>query len=216
MQYTYAKSIDNAAPGGRNQGGSLIAQNWLDLHAERGLSNFDQRHLANVGVQYTTGMGLGGGTLAAGWRGRLLTDWTFATQITAGSGLPLTPIYFTAVKGAGVTGSIRPDYTGASVYDAPSGFHLNRAAYAAPASGEWGNAGRNTISGPSQLSLNGSVSRTFPLGDRLLLDLRVEAINALNHPVFPSWVSVVTGAQFGLPNPANPMRSVQTVARLRF
>ncbi len=39
------------------------------------------------------GMGLGGGTLLGGWQGGLFKDWTLATQITAGSGLPLTPVY---------------------------------------------------------------------------------------------------------------------------
>lgn len=216
LQYTFAKSIDNAALGGRSQGGALVAQNWLDLSAERGLSNFDQRHLLNASVQYTTGMGLGGGTLVGGWRGRLLKDWTFATQITAGSGLPLTPVYFTGVRGAGVTGSIRPDVTGVSVYDAPPGFHLNRAAFAAPQEGAWGNAGRNSITGPSQFTLNGSLSRVFPIRDRINLDLRLEANNALNHPVYPSWVSIVTSAQFGLPDQVNQMRSMQIVARMRF
>ena len=65
---------------------SAIAQNWLDLSAERGLSTFDQRHLLNVQMQYTTGMGFGGGTLLSGWRGALFKEWTVATQITAGSG----------------------------------------------------------------------------------------------------------------------------------
>src|ERR1035438_5397579 len=45
LQYTYSKSIDDAALGGRNQGTAVITQNWLDLSTERGLSNFDQRHL---------------------------------------------------------------------------------------------------------------------------------------------------------------------------
>ncbi len=226
VQYTFAKSIDDAALGGqnqpgenqgaRNQGGALIAQNWLDLRAERARSNFDQRHLVSVQAQYTTGMGLGGGTLVGGWRGGLFKDWTFNSQITAGTGLPLTPIYFAAVKGTGVTGTIRPDYTGAPLYDAPAGLFLNPEAYAAPAPGRWGNAGRNSITGPSQFTLNASLSRTFTASDRLSFDFRLEAINALNHPVFPSWNTVVTSAQFGLPNPANPMRSLQTVARLRF
>jgi hypothetical protein len=139
-----------------------------------------------------------------------------ASQITVGSGLPLTPVYLAAVGGTGVTGSIRPDYTGASVYNAPAGFHLNPAAYGAPAPGQWGNAGRNSITGPSQFSLNGSMGRTFQVGDRLTLDLRIDATNALNHVTFPSWNTTVTSAQFGLPNPANAMRSVQTLVRVRF
>ncbi|MGF2075464.1 hypothetical protein, partial [Enterococcus casseliflavus] len=90
------------------------------------------------------------------------------------------------------------------------GLFLNPAAYAAPASGRWGNAGRNTITGPAQFTLNASLGRVFRLNDRLNFDLRIDAANALNHPVFPSWNTTVTNSQFGLPNPANPMRTVQT------
>jgi hypothetical protein len=216
LQYTFAKSIDNAALGGRNQGGALIAQNWLDVASERALSNFDQRHVVSLHAQYTTGMGLRGGTLIGGWKGGLFKDWTVSSQINAGTGLPLTPVYFAAVRGTGVTGSIRPDYTGADVHEGPAGLFLNPAAYRAPSAGRWGNAGRNSITGPSQFNMNASLSRTFRVSDRLSLDFRVDASNALNHPVFPSWVTLVTSSQFGLANPANPMRTVQTTARLRF
>ena len=37
----------------------------------------------------------------------LLRDWTFTSQLTAGSGLPLTPVYLTSLAGTGVTGTIR-------------------------------------------------------------------------------------------------------------
>ena len=216
LQYTFSKSIDDAALGGRGQGGTLIAQNWLDLRAERGLSNFDQRHLLNFQTQYTTGMGLHGGALAGGWKGTLLKEWVFATQITAGTGLPLTPIYLAAVTGTGVTGSIRPDYTGAPLYTAPPGFFLNPAAYAAPQPGHWGNAGRYSITGPAQFSMIASMGRTFRMSDRASLDFRIDSANALNHVTFPSWNTTVTSAQFGLPNPANPMLSLQTILRARF
>jgi len=215
-QYTYAKSIDDSALGGRGQGTSVIAQNWLDLSAERGLSNFDQRHLLTLQMQYTTGMGLGGGALLSGWRGALLKEWTVATQITAGSGLPLTPVYLTAVAGTGVTGSIRPDYTGAPLYAAPAGLYLNPAAYVAPAAGQWGDAGRNSITGPGQLAVNVSLGRTFRLKDRFHLDLRFDSTNALNHVTYTSWNTTVTSAQFGLPVAANAMRAVETSLRLRF
>jgi hypothetical protein len=215
-QYTLSKSIDDSALGGRGQGGSVVAQNWLDLSAERGLSNFDQRHLLNVQMQYSTGMGIGGGTLLSGWRGTLFKDWTFVSQITAGTGLPLTPVYLAAVQGTGVTGSIRPDYTGALLYSGSPGFFLNRAAYAAPPLGQWGNAGRDSITGPAQFTLNASVGRTFRVGDRLSADLRVDSANPINHVTFPSWNTTVTSAQFGLPNAANAMRSLQTTLRVRF
>jgi hypothetical protein len=211
LQYTFAKAIDDAALGGRGQGGQVIAQNWLNLAAERGLSNFDQRHLATAQLQYTTGIGVAGGTLLRGWKGAAYKGWTFIANITAGSGMPLTPVYVAAVRNTGVTGSIRPDYTGAPVYAAPAGRFLNPAAYVAAAAGLWGDAGRNSITGPGQFAVNASMGRSF--GD---FDLRFDSTNALNHVTFPSWNTVVNGAQFGLPNAANAMRSVQATLRWRF
>jgi hypothetical protein len=204
------------------------AQNWLNLSAERGLSTFDQRNLLNAQIQYTTGVGIGGGSLLTGWRGRLLKRWTVLGQFAAGSGLPQTPIYLAAVTGTGVTGSIRPNVTGASVYDAPAGFHLNAAAYTAPVAGQWGNARRNSITGPNTFTFNASLARTFRLKDRYNLDLRVDSTNLLNHVVFSAWNTTLnpvsspgstfasTSPLFGLPASANAMRSLQTTMRLRF
>jgi len=214
--YTYSKSIDDGVLGGRGQGGMFVAQNWLDLAAERGLSSFDQRHLLNVQVQYSSGAGLGGGALLSGWKGALFKEWTATTNITVGSGLPLTPVYFAAVARTGTTGTLRPDYTGAPLYAAPPGLNLNPAAFTAPPPGQWGNAGRDTITGPGQFVLNASFGRTFPWGDRRNVDLRFDAANALNHVTYPNWNTTFGSAQFGLPNAANAMRSIQTTLRVRF
>jgi hypothetical protein len=213
LQYTYSKSIDDAPVGGWDPGSS--AQNWRNLSAERGLSSFDQRHLMNFQMQYSTGMGVGGGALMTGWKGRLAKQWTITSAFTAGSGLPLTPVYLSAVSGTGVTGTIRPDVTGASPYAAPSGYFLNPAAYAAPAPGNWGDAGRNSITGPAQFSLNASLGRTFQVRDRVMLDLRIDCANFINHVTFPNWNTTINSTQFGLPNSANPMRTVQITLRAR-
>jgi hypothetical protein len=170
----------------------------------------------NLQVQYTSGMGIGGGALTGGWAGRLLKEWTVSSQINAGSGFPLTPVILTPVKGTGMTGSIRPDRTGASLYAAPPGLFVNPEAYAPPASGRWGNAGRNSIIGPAQFALNASIGRTFRVKDRLALDLRVDSSNAINHVTYPSWNTMFGSSQFGLPATANPMRAVQTTLRARF
>jgi hypothetical protein len=205
VQYTWAKAIDNAALAGV---GFLIAQNWLDLGAERGRSNFDQRHVVAFNTQYTTS--------ASGRKGTFLREWTVTTQMNFGTGMPLTPTYFSPVRGTGVTGSIRANYTGADIYDAAPGRELNPAAFAIPAPDQWGNAGRNTITGPSQFTLNASASRTFRWGDRVNADLRVDATNVLNHPVFSTWNTVISSAQFGLPTAAAQMRTIQTSLRARF
>jgi trimeric autotransporter adhesin len=251
LQYTYSKSIDDdsilggqgpvattstsgagigatTAAASSSPQTSAIAQNWLDLNAERGLSTFDQRNLLNAQIQYTTGVGLGGGSLLSGWRGKWMKRWTVLGQFAAGSGLPQTPVYLAAVTGTGFTGPLRPRVTGASVYDAPAGFHLNAAAYTAPLPGQWGDARRNSITGPNTFTFNASLARTFRLKDRYNLDLHVDATNLLNHVVFTSWNTTLNPASipgstlastsplFGLPAAANAMRSLQTTMRLRF
>ena len=151
-----------------------------------------------------------------GWRGRLFKGWTVLTTIVAGTGLPQTPVYLAAVPGTGFTGTIRPDSTGASIYASPAGVHLNAAAYTAPLPGKWGTAGRNSITGPDQFSLNSSLVRSFRPSSRFYVDLRVDATNVLNHGVFTGWNTTVNSTQFGLPIAANPMRNLETSLRLRF
>jgi hypothetical protein len=231
LLYTYSKSIDDdAVLGGQgpNAAGATsqtaatasIAQNWLNLRGERGLSTFDQRHLLTTSFQYTTGTGLSGGTLMSGWRGRFYKEWTVAGQIVAGSGLPETPVYLAATNGTGVTGSLRPDRTSASLYSTSAGHFLNAAAYTAPQAGQWGSAGRDSITGPGSLTFNGSLSRTFRITKEYNLDIRVDATNLLNHAVFTSYNMTINptlvSPTFGLPASTNPMRSLQTTARLRF
>ena len=104
--------------------GSAIAQDWLNLDAEWAPSNFDQRHLLTAQVQYTTGVGVTGGGMLDGAAAKFLRGWTITSQLTAGSGLPLTPVYLTSVPGTGVTGTIcARALTGASA-DAPDGFYV--------------------------------------------------------------------------------------------
>ncbi len=226
LAYTFSKSIDDAAALARPDasanraaapptglGNLAIAQDWRDLAAGRGLSSFDQRHVVTLQTQYSTGMGLGGGTLLSGWKGALSKGWTLASQVTAGTGLPQTPVYFSPVEGTGITGTIRPDYTGAPLY---AGRLLNPAAYSPPRTGQWGNAGRNSITGPAQFLLNASLGRTFQVTDRSNLDLRIDANNALNRVNFSAWNTTVNSRQFGWPAAANAMRSLQTTLRWRF
>jgi hypothetical protein len=163
-------------------------------------------------------MGVAGGTLLDGWKGTLFKDWTVVSQITAASGTPLSPVYPAAVAGTGFSGSIRPDYTGAPLYAAPPGLHLNPLAYTAPAQDQWGNAGRNSIEGPRQFSLVAGMTRTFRLRDRLNMDFRLDSTNAINHVTYQAWNTIwnAKNGQFGLPTQANPMRTVTATVRVRF
>jgi hypothetical protein len=220
VQYTLSKAADDAgAFTGVSMSGSAIAQDWRHLDAEWGPSNFDQRHLLTAQFQYTSGVAVSGGSRLDGALGSLaslLRGWTFTSALQAGSGLPMTPVYLTSVSGTGVTGTIRPDVTGAPADATPAGFFFNPSAYAAPAPGTWGNAGRNSLIGPKQFSLDAGIGRTFTWGDRLNLDWRLNATNVLNRVTYTAVNTIVGSPQFGLPTLANPMRKVQASLRLRF
>ncbi len=217
VQYALSKATDDAgAFTGVSMSGSAIAQDWQHLDAEWGPSNFDQRHLLTAQFQYTTGVGVAGGAFVDGVRGSLLKGWTFTSQLAAGSGFPLTPVYLTSVAGTGITGTIRPDVSSAATNAAPAGFVVNPAAYAPPAAGQWGNAGRNSITGPRQFSLDAGIGRIFQWGDRLTLDWRLNATNVLNRVTYAAVNTIAGSPQFGLPTLANPMRKLQSSLRLRF
>jgi len=192
-----------------------IAQDWRNPHGERSLSSFDQRQLVNLQAQYTSGQGLGGGTLLSGWRGRALKEWTLAGNLTVGTGMPETPIYPAAVPGTGFSSILRPALTGAPIYTSGSAAHLNAAAYTAPVGG-WGTAGRNSITGPGQLTFNTQMARTFRPHGKWYLDVAIGANNLLNHPAYTSWNNLITSEQFGYPASASAMRSVQTTFHLRW
>ena len=211
--YTLTKATDNASSFG-GPGGN-IAQNWLDLEAERAPSSFEQRHLFRFNISYNTGQGIAGGALRTGVLGTLLNGWNMNANLTAGSGTPRTPVYrVTSV--AGVTGTVRADLTGEPIGDAPGGYYANPAAFAPPAPGSWGNAPRNSIRGPAQFLLNAGLSRNIPVANRFSLTWSVNATNVLNRVTYSSINTTVGSPQFGLPVSTNGMRRITTRLNVGF
>jgi hypothetical protein len=207
--YTHSRAIDNA----------VQAQDYLDTSAERALSSSSRPNVVNLNWQYSTAVGRGGGMLIQGWKGTVLKDWTLTNAISVGSGMPLTPTVGgvrSTTTGTGITGSLRADATGLPVNAAASGQPFNYLAFALPANGLWGNAGRDTITGPSQFSLNGSLGRTFRVTERKSIDLRFDATNALNHVTFRSFNTTIGSNTLGLLSGPSNMRSMTATLRFRF
>jgi hypothetical protein len=211
--YTLTKATDNASSFG-GPGGS-VAQNWLDLEGERGPSSFEQRHQYRFTVNYNSGQGLGGGALRSGLLGRMINGWGMTANLTAGSGTPRTPIY-RVTQVAGVTGTVRANLTGASLDDVPDGYYANPAAFGPPAPGEWGNAPRNSIRGPSQFSLNATASRNFSVRNRYSFNWSLNATNVLNRVTYSNINTTVGSEQFGLPIGTGTMRRISTRINVSF
>lgn len=216
--YTFGKSIDNASSFGGG-GGATVAQDDKNLRAERGISSFDRRHTFNLFYMFSTATGRGGGgSVTRQVHNALWRDWTLTGGVTIRSGSPMTAQVLgnqSDVGGTGAVGSGRADATGLPLY-AGSGF-FNLAAFTVPPPGRYGNAGRNTIRGPSAFTMNMSFGRTFRLKDnRRSLDLRAEANNALNSVNISRIGTVVNARTYGLPLAAGNMRSVSLNLRMRF
>jgi hypothetical protein len=212
-RYTLTDATDNAS-GFSGPGGGQPAQDWLNLDAERGPSAV-QRHRLEVTANYTTGQTPGTGSMLTGTLGKLLVGWGLSVQLQTGSGTPYTPTYrFTSV--AGVTGSVRGSLTGLPIDDAPDGYYANPAAFAPPAPGTWGTAGRNSIRGPAQFSLNGGVSKNFQLMTNRQLTWQIQVTNLLNQVTYSTIDTSVGSPQFGLPLAANGMRRINTSVAMSF
>lgn len=215
--YQFAKSIDDSSTFGGV--GNTVAQNWLDISAERGLSSFDVRHEFNGSFVWTSPAGSASSRISAYSKtGRLLKDWQLSGAVTAQTGNPLTARLLgntAQLAQTGGVGSERASATGTPI-DSGSGF-FNLNAFTTTPSGQYGNAGRNTIPGPGLISLNLAVARSFAFGDtRRRLEFRVEGNNVLNHVNYTSFYTVVNAVNYGLPSAAGSMRALDIVVRFRF
>jgi hypothetical protein len=214
-----ARTIDNGSIAGMG-GGAGMAQNWQDLNAEKATSALLRKAQLNGNWQYSTGQGKAGGTLLKGWKGAALKDWTFTNGVTWMTGTPLTATVggnLAEVTGTGITGTVRANSAGGYIAAPPgSNQPFNLAVFAAPASGHWGNAGRNTIPSPAIWGLNASLGRVFRLGEKRSADLRFDANNVINHVVVNGWSTVVNAYNYGLPTGTQSMRSMTANLRFRF
>ena len=215
--YEWSKSIDDSSSFGG--AGNTVAQNWLDISAERGLSSFDIRHQGTLGFVWASpvagpGSHMSGDTLT----GRLLKDWQLSGNLTAHTGTPLTARVLgnnSQLAQTGGIGSERANSTGLPVTGGIGNF-FNIDAFGVPAAGTYGNAGRNTIPGPSLFSLNIAFARSFNLSERRRIEFRVETNNVLNNVNYTNLYTVVNATNYGLPSAAGGMRTMQAVVRLRF
>ena len=80
----------------------------------------------------------------------------------------------------------------------------------------FGNLGRNTSRGPGLWNTNLSLFREFAVTERVRLELRVEAYNALNNVTFLAPASSIDSATYGLSTAAAPARQMQVGARISF
>jgi hypothetical protein len=217
--YTLSKSLDNASTIG---GGTIVvAQNDQDLDAEWGLSSFDQRHRLAVDASYELPFGPDRRWLSKGIAAVIAGGWMWSGDGQFASGTPFTARVLGDVTDVerGSNGSLRADYTGApiSIDDKTVTEFFNATAFVVPPPGQFGNAARNTIPGPSITTVNMALTRNVPFGGGTRgLSVRVQANNIFNLVQFAAIDTVVNSPTFGRVISVRPMRTVQIIARVRF
>lgn len=217
--YTYSKSLDNASSIGGGTG--VVAQNDLDLAAERGLSSFDQRHRFTGDYTWELPWGTGKRWLNHDdGLSRAFGDWMLTGSITLASGLPRTARVLGAPAeiAQGTNGTLRADYNGQAVHvsDPTIQRWFNTAAFTVPAAGTFGNSQRNMIIGPGTINFGLSMSKTIPIRDTKAFEFRASATNLFNHPNYSSIDTAVNSPTFGQVTGVAGMRAIQIQTRFRF
>jgi hypothetical protein len=231
--YIYSKSIDDASSIGG--GGVVVAQNPFDIAADRGLSSFDQRHKFTGNWIYDLPFGENRRFLQKGFVSHILAGWQWSGNFTVASGLPFTVRVLggTLDIQRGVSGSLRANLVpGESVHvsDPTTKEWFNTAAFCQPETtttspaptcvnaGDttFGDAGRNILEGPGQVSLSMSLNKTITIKEYRSLDLRITANNVFNYVNFSSLGTTVNSTTFGEVTGVGAMRRVTVQARFRF
>ncbi|HTD21393.1 MAG TPA: carboxypeptidase regulatory-like domain-containing protein [Terriglobales bacterium] len=222
--YTYGKSIDNASDAGPDknvltsgttQGGDVTFGAPLSL--DRSVSAYDVKNAFSAtyiydvpfgqGHRFLTNAGTLLNTLLGGWTTsgvfRLQSEYPFLPTISDANGLNATLTHTVRPDIVPGVPLINPNYNRNCIASSVCEPYLNPAAFMRPVKGQLGNASRTLdVRGPIQQYFDVSVQKTFSLGGdgKRRLQIRVDAVNVLNHPIL-QLTSGNSGPDFmGAPN----------------
>jgi hypothetical protein len=229
--YTYSKSIDDASSIGG--GGTVVTQNPFDIAADRGLSSFDQRHKFTGNWIYELPFGENHRFAQHGALSHILDGWQWSGDFTIGSGLYYTPRVLgnSLDINRGVSGSLRADTTGAlvSISNPTTLEWFNTAAFCSPTSSfgsgnacvnpngsSFGDAGRNIIEGPGQVTFDMNLNKIITIKESRALELRIQATNVFNTAHFSGINTIVNSLTYGEITSVGTMRRITLLARFRF
>ncbi|PWT88273.1 MAG: hypothetical protein C5B55_13415 [Blastocatellia bacterium] len=226
--YTYAKSLDDASDASPDVR-TLTTPTTLGQEVsygvprtqDRSFSTFDLTHNVSATAVYDLPFGKGRQYLAnsPGIVDALVGGWSFSSLFRIQSGQPFVPIITDTNRLGGTNRAIRldiipgvplknPNYSGSCSIGNTCEPYINLSAFMRPAKGSLGNAPRTLdIRAPNQEYFDFSVQKdfNFPFSkdSKRRINLRVDFINAFNHPNFRYFNTGNTPPGFGsVPNEA--------------
>jgi hypothetical protein len=93
---------------------------------------------------------------------------------------------------------------------------FNKAAFALPSAGQFGNIGVNTARGRGSFNIDLSVIKRIPIREKQEIQFRAEAFSLPNSPIFGNPTSTFTSSTFGLTTTAGGSRQMQFGLRYEF
>lgn len=231
--FTWSKAMDNVGQALEDQGNGNASspQNFYDLANEKGPSGYDQRLNNTTAVVWEVPVGRGR-TFAKdlpGFGDAILGGWQVSAVNTMTSGEPINLRYAPGAQfqvsdiGADWRGAVayRPNVSGDPLM--PEGSrgptsYLNPATVTAPTdqSRPFGNAGRNSVYGPSFYQLDLNLQKNFKPAERITVQFRSEFFNLLNRTNFRSPNPNRSQPTFGVITQSYPARQVQFALKLIF
>ncbi len=181
--WTWSHSIDDSSGTG-----SETVQTPYNLALNRGNSSFDLRH--NVVLSWTYELPFGKGKMflrdARGPLQLIAGGWQLNSIDSFQSGTPFTVTMQSSTLNAG-SGVQWPNRIGSGTLSNPTiNQWFDPTAFAAPGNYNYGNAGRNILTGPrtTQFDLSAFKSVSFSPDKAMRLQFRAEVFNLLNTPQF--------------------------------
>jgi hypothetical protein len=217
--YTYGKHLDIAGPDEYVHGDSTGTLKDL-----RGPAQVDVRHrfVASYVYQLPLGRGkaVGGGSNAVD---KLIGGWQVTGVTSFQSGFRLTPTGGSAQIGgrrinpANRFGPGNDSELRSNIRNQPTLFPYFRTQdFAAAPTGNVGNGGRGTISGPGLNNWDLGLMKNTPINERVMTQLRAEFFNIFNHAQFTALNVNVDSPSFGRITNARAPRDIQFGLKLTF
>jgi hypothetical protein len=183
--YTWGKSLDDGS-GIRAVTNDNGEQNDACINpCERGRSSFDQKQRFVASILYDLPVGRGRHFLnQGGLANAIIGGWRVSSILTFGSGFPSGVSTGTNRSNAG---GDRPDAVGGqrlNLANPTTGEWFNIQAFALNQLYQWGNVGRNVITGPGVATWDFSTLKDFHFSERRYFQFRFEGFNFANHPNF--------------------------------
>lgn len=210
--YTWSHSIDTYSTIGVQ---CACYQNPEDPLADRGSSDFDQRHVLAVSAVYD--LPDAGKSLNSRLASHVLGGWELSAIVSAQTGTPFT-VYTGIDASLTAAGADRPDLVGNPFFSGNRSRAQEIAAYINPNAfqinnGHFGNLGRNTFTNPGLFNSDIGLSKNIPL-ERVTLQFRTEFFNAFNQTHLGSPNNTFVSPTFGQIVSAGDPRLIQFALKL--